>query len=124
MNIMLRMNPVDENSSKYKKDMYFYKDGTPEEYCQWMKNLDSVITGIKITTGPHCYSMCRQTLQGKALQDFNCRATTHGNETVANLALTLEDLKEESFANSDSVLLPLHARAGPNDHLRILLLTC
>jgi hypothetical protein len=70
MNVTLRTNPVDKNSSKYKKDIPFLKDGTPEEYLQWMHRLDSVIVGLNITTCPHRYSMHRQTLQGKALQEM------------------------------------------------------
>jgi hypothetical protein len=33
----------------------------------------------------------------KPLQDFNPHATAHGDETVANLALTLTELKKPSF---------------------------
>jgi hypothetical protein len=51
VHVTLRMNPADENSSKYKKDIPFFKDGTPDEYLQWMKHFDSVtIIGLNITT--------------------------------------------------------------------------
>jgi hypothetical protein len=42
MNVMLRMNPADDQSSKYKKTIPFFKDGTPEEYVQWTKHFNSV----------------------------------------------------------------------------------
>jgi hypothetical protein len=53
MNITLRTNPADDQSSKYKKDIPFFKDGTPEEYVQWTTHLESVIQGLNITTGPN-----------------------------------------------------------------------
>jgi hypothetical protein len=34
MNVQLRTNPNDTDSSKYKMDIPFFKDGTPEECVQ------------------------------------------------------------------------------------------
>jgi uncharacterized protein YbjQ (UPF0145 family) len=78
-------------------DIPFFKDGTPEEYVQWTTHLESVIQGLNIITGPNRYTMYRQTLRRKALQDFNRHATARGNETIVNLTLTLSDLKKTSF---------------------------
>jgi hypothetical protein len=50
---LVRTNPADENLSKCKKDIPFFKDGNPEECLQWMQNLDSVIVGLNIKTGHH-----------------------------------------------------------------------
>jgi hypothetical protein len=62
MNVQLRANPNDADSSKYKMDIPFFKDGTPEEYVQWTTHLESVIQGLNITTGPNRYTICTDKL--------------------------------------------------------------
>ena len=97
MTVELRSNPAAANSAKYKKDIPFYKDGTPEEFLIWQANMESVVTGLAINQGPTRYTMYRQTLQGKARQDFDRLATAEGAETVANLVEVLAKLKISSF---------------------------
>ena len=101
LNIELLANPDEEHSPKYKKDVPFFSDGTPEEYLAWVENLDSVITGTNVEEPRNKYSMARRLLKGNALTEFNALANSVGDadgaENEENYKSILEELKASVF---------------------------
>ena len=64
--------------------MAYFRDGTPEEWLLFKKNITRCITGQNVTSGPTKYALARRLLSGRALADFNHAATANGNESLAN----------------------------------------
>jgi hypothetical protein len=93
----LSSSPGVAGSPTFKKDIAFFKDGTPEDYLEWHDNLMLVLTGQSITDGPAQYAMARRLLQGSALASFENASTAVGAETVVNFLRTLTRLKAEVF---------------------------
>ena len=74
-----------------------FNHGSPRELLDWFNNLDQVICGQRVMTGPaHC-SMAHASLRGSGLRVFNTAATQRGNETVEHFKLVGDDLKKHFF---------------------------
>ena len=83
-NIKCRTNPGKADSTTYDILMAYFRDGTPEEWLLFKKNLTWCITGQNVTSRPTKYALARRLLSGRALADFNHAATANGNESLAN----------------------------------------
>lgn len=92
----LRSNPTVDESPTYEHSVRFFKQGTPEQWLLFNRDLGQVITGLNITTGPPMYAMARRLLQGDALSTFN-NAATIGNETIANYQACLRAVSNIVF---------------------------
>ena len=97
LTVELRYSPADPDSRVYKKNVRYFKGGTPKQYIDFRADVEKVITGQSITMGPAQFAMVRTLLRGDALRVFNNRATAQGAETVANLTLVLNSVGEHVF---------------------------
>ena len=100
----LRSQPNNENSQTYEVTVPIFRTGKPEEWLLCKRNINRVITGQNITTGPESYAMARRILDGDALTAFELAATTHGNESVANFRLCLNDVTQHILPRRSLVL--------------------
>ena len=93
----LQSTPGDETSPTYGLTVGYFRTGTPEELLLFIKNLQKIIVGTNITTGPEKYTMARRLLQGDALAAFNRAATQNGTETNEHFKACLLALKTYIF---------------------------
>ena len=110
LTVELRYTPADADSKVYKKNIRYFRNGTPKQYIDFRADVSKVVVGQAITTGPAQYAMLRTLLRGDALRVFDNRATHHGNETVANMRLVLNDLGEHVFPVRSLVKQKRHMR--------------
>ena len=97
LTVRLRSVPTQADSITHDLSVPFYKDGGPEEWLMFRKNLDRVLKGQNLTTGPTQYNMLRSLLQGDGLARFNSYATLRGNETTENFRFILMDMTKYIF---------------------------
>ena len=97
LSFKLRSNPNDEQSTTYELTIAFFSGGAPEDLLLFLKNLNKVMVGQNITSGPNMFSLVRRLLQGDALAAFNNAASETGAETVVNFRLCLQKLKTHVF---------------------------
>ena len=110
LTVELRYTPADADSKVYKKNIRYFKNGTPKQYIEFRADVKKVIAGQAITTGPAQYAMVRTLLRGDALRVFNNRASVHDAETSANLVTSLNELGKHVF--------PVRALAKQKRYLR------
>ena len=97
LTIKLRSDPADPTSQTYNLSVKIFQTGTPEEWLLFVCDLQKVMTGQNITTGPTKYAMARRLMAGDAKTVFDGAAATHGNKTVANFDLCLRDVTTHVF---------------------------
>jgi len=68
-----------------------------EELFKLVQNLQQVCQGQNVTDGPNNYAVMHCVLQGDVLAASNCAAAQHGNETMANFKLAVQDLVSHMF---------------------------
>jgi hypothetical protein len=68
--------PMDLDSQLYSLSVPFYTTGTPEQWILFRENLDKVLIGQNITTGPPTYAMTRCILEGAWLAKYEESAMT------------------------------------------------
>ena len=100
----LHSQPENENSQTYELTVPHFRTGTPEEWLLCKRNINTVITGQNITTGPESYAMARRILDGDALTAFELATTTRGNQSVANFRACLNDVTQHIFPRRALVL--------------------
>ena len=61
------------------------------------KNLDKILIGQHITTGPPTYTMTRSILEGAALAKFEDATTSRGTETMEHFGQVLDDMGNYVF---------------------------
>jgi hypothetical protein len=93
----LRAVPADADSQMYSMQVPYYTTGTPEQWILLRKNLDKVLTGQHITTGPPTYAMTRRILEGAALAKFEEATATRGTETLEHFEEVLDDMGSYVF---------------------------
>ncbi len=93
----LRSTPAEENSPTYEDSVAIFDNGTPEEVLDFVTDVNRVITGQNITTGPPKYATMRMLLRGDALAAFNAGANAAGNETNANFTVSYRALIRHFF---------------------------
>lgn len=92
----LRNDPDDPESPKYSVSVPYFSTGTCEEWLQFRRNLDRVLEGQGITTGPQSFVVARRLLTGAALTTFENKARGL-NETVANFTAALDAVAKDIF---------------------------
>ena len=97
LSLKLQSTPGVENSQTYELSVPFFGSGTPEQWLKFRRDLDRVLTGQNLTTGPSKYAMARRLLDGDALAKFNERALFHGNETSEHFNAVMQDVTEHVF---------------------------
>ncbi len=80
--------PAEENSPTYEDTVAIFDKGTLEEVLDFVTDVNRVITGQNIMTGPPKYATMRMLLRGDALAAFNVGAAAAGNETNANFTMS------------------------------------
>lgn len=93
----LLSNPSNAESKDYKFPVLIFKDGTPQELLDWQVDFEKVCRGQNITDGADKHAIARRLLSGEALRKFNTVVQTRGEETSANLELSLRDLFTHFF---------------------------
>jgi hypothetical protein len=93
----LRAVPLDTESQLYSLSVPYFSTGTPESWILFRKNLDKVLVGQNVTTGPPTYAMARRVLEGAALARFEASVVDRGTETLEHFALVIEDMGEYVF---------------------------
>lgn len=91
----LRSVPADANSETHDKQVQHFKNGTPERTLKFLADLDEVIIGQNLTTGPAKYSVTKTLLKGEAARVFAQHAGKE--ETDENFAAGLTGLKRHFF---------------------------
>jgi hypothetical protein len=84
LTLKLRANPADAHSATREILVAYFKEGTPEQWLDFLTKVREVLEGQGLTTGPQKYTMMRTLLKGDALSFFNQKAIEVGNETVVN----------------------------------------
>ena len=93
----LRNDPTDANSPTYELSVAYFSSGTCEEFLIFCKNINKVLRGQSITTGPQQFQVGRTLLDGEALTAFEATANGQANETVANFTLCLNAVRDSVF---------------------------
>eukprot|EP00957_Ditylum_brightwellii_P151691 11551723-Ditylum_brightwellii.AAC.1 len=93
----LRTTPADVTSPIYKLSIPFFDKGTPEEWIKFRCGLQVVLKGQNVTQGPLSYAVAKTLLKGNALTVFEQAEIAHGNQTVPNFELCLDDVAEHVF---------------------------
>jgi hypothetical protein len=97
LTVELRYTPADDDSKVYKKNIRYFKTGTPKQYIEFRADIKKVITGQAITTGPAQFAMVRTLLRGDALRVFNNKASKLADEEPASLVLSMNELGKHVF---------------------------
>lgn len=97
LTMKLRSDPADANSQTYDLTIQFFRTGAPEEWLLFQRDLNRVLTGQNITTGPQKFTMIRRLITGDTLAVFNNAAQEHGNETNATFLQCLQDVTTHIF---------------------------
>lgn len=97
LSLKLQSTPGDANSQTYELSIPYYGSGTPEQWLKFKRDLNRVLVGQNITTGPPKFAMARRLLEGDALSKFNERAQANGAETSANFTATLQEVTTHVF---------------------------
>eukprot|EP00957_Ditylum_brightwellii_P028991 2190513-Ditylum_brightwellii.AAC.1 len=89
--------PTDATSPIYELSVPFFDEGTPEEWIKFWHGLQAVLKGQNVTQGPQSYAVAKNLLNGNALTVFKQAEIDHGNQTVQNFDLCLDDVAKHVF---------------------------
>ena len=70
----LRNTPSDKSSPTYDLSVPFFRSGSAEEWLIFRRNLDKVVQGQNIKSGPAAFAVARKLLEGEALAVFEIEA--------------------------------------------------
>ena len=82
--VKCRTSPTDTTSTTYKLTIPIFKNRNPEEWLEWVKNVELAATRQNATTIPAKFLLEKRLLEDGALQAFENSARTAGAETVLN----------------------------------------
>ena len=74
--LKLKSVPGSASSSEYTLNVPYFELGTAEEWLKFLQNLDRVIIGQDLKSGPNKFSMARRLLAGDSLSHFNDKASS------------------------------------------------
>ena len=97
LSFKLRSNPTDANSETHELRVMPFSTGTPETWIRFRKDLDKIVVGQNVTTGPGKYGMARRLLDGDALAAFDSAAQESGTETNEHFTAVLEKMATHIF---------------------------
>ena len=92
-----KTSPSLPNSATYELPIPYFKNGSPEDFLKWKRNVEKAISGQGATDGPGKYTLTRRLLDGDALTAFNLKAEEFPSETNNNFLLVVEALTEHVF---------------------------
>eukprot|EP00957_Ditylum_brightwellii_P097757 7444859-Ditylum_brightwellii.AAC.1 len=81
----------------YKLYVPFFDKGTPEEWIKFWHRLQAVPKGQNVTQGLPSYAAAKTLLKGDALTVFEQAENDHGNQTMQNFDLCLDDVVKQVF---------------------------
>jgi hypothetical protein len=84
------------DSPTYELDVPYFSSGSCEEWLLFRKNVDKVLTGQNVTTGPGKFNVARRLLDGDALATFN-NALGEQNQTVAIFEKCMDAVRDQIF---------------------------
>ena len=94
----LRNDPTDESSPTYELAVPYFNTGTCEEWLKFRANVNKVLLGQHVTTGPAKFLVARRLLHGDALSVFNAALEDAGlTETNASYELCMDALARHVF---------------------------
>ena len=96
LSFKLCSNPSDALSGKYSLTIPYFDTGTPEQLLYFLQDVDKVIIGQAIMTGPNKYVPYCWPLHGNALAAFEEFANKH-METNNNLKAVIGEMKKHIF---------------------------
>ena len=94
----LRNDPTDNSSGAYELTIPFFRDGTPEQFLRFRKNLNKVFVGQNVTDGPGMFTIGRRLMDGDALAEFENFVTREQlTQTVNNFNRAMEAVCKHVF---------------------------
>jgi hypothetical protein len=97
----LRTNPTDPNSVKFSSFFKVFEHGTPEQWCRWREDLETVFKGLNLQAGSGKIGMVRHLLGGQALDTFNqCFEDKSKGETEERMVRGLKKVAATIFSDN------------------------
>ena len=94
----LRNDPADPASGGYDLTIPYFRDGTPEQFLRFRKNLLKVFAGQNVTDGPGMFTIGRRLMDGDALSEFENFVTAEQlTQTVNNFNRAMEAVAKHVF---------------------------
>jgi hypothetical protein len=94
----LRNDPADPQSPGYELTIPYFRDGTPEQFLRFKKNLNKVFNGQNVTDGPGMFTIGRRLMDGDALSHFENFVTAEAlTQTVNNFNKAMEAVGRHVF---------------------------
>lgn len=94
----LRNDPADPTSGGYDLTIPYFRDGTPEQFLRFRKNLLKVFAGQNVTDGPGMFTIGRRLMDGDALSEFENFVTAEQlTQTVNNFNRAMEAVAKHVF---------------------------
>ena len=84
MSFKLRSTSTNKGSTNYELTVPYFSSGSPKELLMFIHNLQKVITGQNIMTGPEMFALMHRLLHGDALSAFNHASVMNSNENIRN----------------------------------------
>lgn len=107
----LRNDPTNESSLTYELTVPFFSTGTCEEWLKFRANVERVLIGQHVTTGPAKFAVARRLLTGDALSVFNAALEESGlTETNTTYELCMDALARHVFPKRASQLQKRYMR--------------
>ena len=82
--------PTSVDSPVYKLAILFFDNGLAEEWIKFWRNLEAVLKGQNVTSGPAKYAVAKTLLKGDALMIFAAAETSYNTVSVGNFEICLE----------------------------------
>ena len=97
----LKTNPLSVSLAKFSSYFKVFESGTPEQWCRWREDLETVFKGLALTTGPAQAGMIRHLLGGQARDNFNEFFINNAHaETTDNVEKALKKVAATLFTDS------------------------
>ena len=89
--------PTLADSTVYDLSVPFFDNGIPEEWIKFQSSVTAVLKGQNVTQGPSCFGVVKTLLKDDALTVFKTAEGSHGNQTLVNFQLCLDDVCAHVF---------------------------
>lgn len=104
----LRTKPTVSDSPKFSQFFRKFEHGTPEQWCRWNEDLETVCAGLNLTDAPNQIGMIRHLLGGQARDTFNqhfsdLTGSQKDKETAENIKIGLKKVAVTIFVESAAV---------------------
>ena len=89
--------PTNADSPVYKLTVLFFESRSLEQGIKFWKNLEAVLKGQNVTSGPAKYAVFKSLLKGDALTIFKAAKTSYGSVTLVNFEKCLDNVTTHVF---------------------------